>query len=161
MSTEAAARAFFAKPSFAVVGASNDPAKFGHKIFAWYTAHNLPVTPINPSAAAIAVGGRDFPTVPQIGALPSPAQTAVSFVTPPPVTLETLRKAQGLGIEAVWLQPGTFDAAVLAYLNGGSSSAGGQQKPFPTVVAGAGGRGSEGWCVLVDGERALKANGKL
>jgi hypothetical protein len=31
MSQEAAARAFFAAPNFAVVGASTDPAKFGHK----------------------------------------------------------------------------------------------------------------------------------
>ena len=31
MATEATARAFFSQPYFAVVGASNDPAKFGHK----------------------------------------------------------------------------------------------------------------------------------
>lgn len=31
MSTEATVRAFFASPNFAVVGASNNPAKFGHK----------------------------------------------------------------------------------------------------------------------------------
>lgn len=31
MSTEANARAFFSSPYFAVVGASSNPAKFGHK----------------------------------------------------------------------------------------------------------------------------------
>lgn len=31
MTTEATARAFFSTPFFAVVGASNNPAKFGHK----------------------------------------------------------------------------------------------------------------------------------
>lgn len=31
MATEAAARAFFSAPHFAVVGASSDPSKFGHK----------------------------------------------------------------------------------------------------------------------------------
>jgi hypothetical protein len=31
MATEAAARAFFSSPQFAVVGASSDPNKFGHK----------------------------------------------------------------------------------------------------------------------------------
>lgn len=31
MSTEATARSFFSSPYFAVVGASNNPAKFGHK----------------------------------------------------------------------------------------------------------------------------------
>lgn len=31
MSSEAAARKFFTAPYFAVVGASSNPAKFGHK----------------------------------------------------------------------------------------------------------------------------------
>lgn len=31
MSTEASARIFFSSPRFAVVGASSNPAKFGHK----------------------------------------------------------------------------------------------------------------------------------
>lgn len=31
MSTEATARTFFSSPFFAVVGASSNPAKFGHK----------------------------------------------------------------------------------------------------------------------------------
>lgn len=31
MSTEATARIFFSSPFFAVVGASSNPAKFGHK----------------------------------------------------------------------------------------------------------------------------------
>ena len=31
MATEATARSFFASPQFAVVGASSDPTKFGHK----------------------------------------------------------------------------------------------------------------------------------
>lgn len=56
---------------------------------------------------------------------------------------------------AVWLQPGTFDDAVLEYARG--------EGGFEAVVAGFGGgtRGGEGWCVLVDGERAMKAAGKL
>ncbi len=76
----------------------------------------------------------------------------MSVITPPPATLEVLREAGRLGVPAVWLQPGTFDDEVLAFARG--SYAG-------HVVAGDGGRGSEGWCVLVDGERALKAAGKL
>lgn len=31
MATEAAARSFFSSPLFAVVGASSNPAKYGHK----------------------------------------------------------------------------------------------------------------------------------
>lgn len=64
-----------------------------------------------------------------------------------------LKEARELGIPAVWLQPGTFDDAVLKYAN--------EEGRFKAVVAGDGGRGDEGWCVLVDGDRALKAAGKL
>ena len=43
MATDTAARAFFSQPYFAVVGASSDPTKFGHKsssFYPLYTSHN-------------------------------------------------------------------------------------------------------------------------
>jgi hypothetical protein len=51
------------------------------------------------------------------------------------------------------LQPGSFDNAVLEFAR--------EEAGFKGVVAGDGGRGDEGWCVLMDGERGLKAVGKL
>ncbi|KAM4060359.1 coA binding domain-containing protein [Hirsutella rhossiliensis] len=122
MATEATARKFFASPLFAVVGASSNPAKFGHK-------------------------------VPNLSALPNPRQTSVSIITPPGATLGVLEEAKKLGIPAVWMQPGTFDEAVLEFALA--------EGAFESVVYGDGGRGSEGWCVLVDGEKALKDAGKL
>jgi hypothetical protein len=65
--------------------------------------------------------------------------------------MKTLEEAKGLGIQSVFLQPGTFDDDVLAFA----------RENFRTVLAGDGGRGSEGWCVLVDGERGLESAGKL
>jgi hypothetical protein len=120
------------------------------------------VTPINPTAAEIAIpslGGKSITCLPSLSALPDPAQTSVSVITPPPVTLQVLKEAKSLGIPAVWLQPGTFDDEVLAYAREGEGS--GAEGSFKSVVAGDGGRGGEGWCVLVDGERAMKAAGKL
>lgn len=76
----------------------------------------------------------------------------MSVITPPAATLKVLQEAKALNVPAVWLQPGTFDDAVLKFAR---DEYGGE------VVAGEGGRGSEGWCVLVDGDRALKAAGKL
>jgi len=61
-----------------------------------------------------------------------------------------LEEAKGLGIKAVWLQPGTFDDKVWKYAT----------ENFESVVGGDGGRGGEGWCVLVDGDRAAKAAGR-
>ncbi|KAK8042464.1 CoA binding domain-containing protein [Apiospora phragmitis] len=156
MTTEATAKAFFSSPYFSVVGASSNPAKFGQKIFAWYIAHSIPATPINPGSSSIAVSGKDYTTVPTLSALPHPKETSVSIITPPAATLKVLNEAKELGIPAVWLQPGTFDDEVLKFAySKGNDGYGGE------VVAGDGGRGSEGWCVLVDGEKAMKAAGKL
>ncbi|TQN72030.1 hypothetical protein CSHISOI_03492 [Colletotrichum shisoi] len=155
MTTEATARLFFSSKFFAVVGASSNPAKFGHKIFAWYLDHSIPAIPVNPTAGTVNALGKDHPAIPNLAALPHPKETAVSIITPPPATLRVLREAKELGIRAVWLQPGTFDDAVLDFARG--------EGGFEAVVEGFGGgtRGGEGWCVLVDGERALKAAGKL
>lgn len=65
------------------------------------------------------------------------------------MSLPLLQEAHSAGIPAVWLQPGTFDAAVLQFA----------EKHFEAVTAGEGGRGGEGWCVLVDGEEGLDAAG--
>ncbi|KAH8680712.1 CoA binding domain-containing protein [Xylariales sp. PMI_506] len=156
MSTEATAKAFFSSPHFAVVGASSNPAKFGYKIFAWYTHHDIQPTPINPGSPSITVEGKDYATKPTLSALPDPKNTSVSVITPPFVTRQVLKEARELGIPAVWLQPGTFDDDVLKLARGE-----GEDGYHGEVVAGDGGRGHEGWCVLVDGERALKAAGKL
>ena len=169
--TEATLRAFFQSTRYAVVGASSNPQKFGHKgmtpcsslythivgsnhnviVFVWYLNHNLPVTPINPASATIDVGKKQYPAVNALSGLESPKETGVSIITPPHVTLKALGEAKDLGIPSVWLQPGTFDDEVLRYA----------RDNFATVLAGDGGWGSEGWCILVDGERGMRSAGKL
>lgn len=144
-----AAKRFFSSPRFAVAGASNEPSKFGYKILAWYHQHCLPVTPLNPRAAQISLPSKSYDTLPSPKALPSPSQTSLSVVTPPAVTRQILQEAHSVGIPAVWLQPGSFDVDGLEFA----------RKHFDAVVAGEGGRGSEGWCVLMDGEAVLKAAG--
>ncbi|EEH07467.1 conserved hypothetical protein [Histoplasma capsulatum G186AR] len=148
---EAAAKHFFSSPRFAVAGASTDPSKFGYKILAWYHQHSLPVTPLNPRASEIALPSKTYSTLPSPSALPAPTQTSLSIVTPPKVTLAVLKEAKAVDVPAVWLQPGTFDDEVLEYA----------RENFRAAVAGeeAGSNGSEGWCVLVDGEDALEAAG--
>ncbi|KAJ5895114.1 hypothetical protein N7495_006805 [Penicillium taxi] len=136
---------FFSSPQYAVAGASNDINKFGYKILAWYHGQSLSVTPINPRAAQISLPSKVYTTVPSPAGLPSPTDTSLSVVTPPPVTLQILQEAHRVGITAVWLQPGTFDDDVLAFAHSN----------FETVIAGDGGEGDEGWCVLVDGEDGL------
>jgi hypothetical protein len=52
--------------------------------------------------------------------------------------------------QAVFLQPGSFDKDVLDYAKAN----------FKAAIAGQGGRGGEGWCVLVDGEEGLRVAGR-
>ncbi|KAI6091209.1 NAD(P)-binding protein [Hypoxylon rubiginosum] len=161
MATESV-KTFFNSPQFAVVGASTNPAKFGHKVFTWYHAHSLPVTPINPASASIETPFGVHPTVKSLAELPDPEHTSLSVITPAPVTLNVLKEAKKLGIPAVWLQPGTWDEAVIKYARGEFDDAAEDDGGYEgAVVAGDGGDGHGGWCVLVDGERGLKAAGKL
>ena len=122
-------------------------------VFAWYIAHGLDVTPINPQGAALSVDGKDYPAVKDITEIPSPKDTSLSVVTAPPITIGVLKQAKELGIRSVWLQPGTFDDEVLKFARA--------EGAFEAVQVGDGGAGSEGWCVLVDGRKALKGVGKL
>ncbi|KAI1334450.1 CoA binding domain-containing protein [Xylariaceae sp. FL0016] len=154
MTTQASVNKFFSSPHFAVVGASTNPAKFGHKIFTWYHAHSLPVTPVNPIAPSIKTSFGEHPTIKSLSDLPDPTQTSVSIITPPAATMEVLREAKKAGVPAVWLQPGTWDEDVVNFARGDGGYGG-------EVVAGEGGLGHGGWCVLVDGERGLNAVGKL
>lgn len=117
----------------------------------WYNEHGLHVTPINPNSPTISIPSASAPLIalPHIGTLPAPWETALSIVTPPGVTRRVLEQAKEMGFPAVWLQPGTFDEEVSQYL---------QEADFEASVLGDGGAGGEGWCVLVDGKRALRAS---
>ena len=129
------------------------PAVLTAAVFVWYQRHNLPATPINPTSATITALNKEFATLPSLADLPNPKETSVSIITPPFATRKVLAEAKQLGIPAVWMQPGTFDDEVMAIAR--------EDGAFEAVVGGEGGRGDEGWCVLVDGERGLKGVGKL
>lgn len=103
------------------------------------------------------MGPESYATKPSLSALPDPRQTSVSIITPPQATLQVLREAKELGVPAVWMQPGSFDDEVLRFARSKAEDGGFGGH----VVAGDGGRGHEGWCVLVDGEKGLQAVGKL
>src|ERR1700750_3167236 len=112
-------------------------------VFVWYLAHSLPVTPINARAAEVTVKSKEYPTVSSPKALEDPVNTALSIITPPAVTLNVLKEAKEAGINAVWLQPGTFNDEVISFA----------KKEFKATIAGFESdsvhtNGGEGWCVL-------------
>lgn len=92
----------------AVVGASNDPGKYGHVIVNRLKSHGYQVLPVNPKEATIA----GLPAYRSLADVPKPVDI-VDVVTPPAVTLNVLKDAAAAGLPLVWLQDGSFDDAVI------------------------------------------------
>jgi predicted CoA-binding protein len=88
----------------AVVGASNNPAKYGNIIVRNLAAKGYTVLPVNPHETEIA----GLPAYPDLASVPGPVHL-VDFVTPPHVTRGILEDAARLGLPAVWLQDGSYD----------------------------------------------------
>ena len=109
----------------------------------------MDVTPINPKSTSITAQGESYKTVASPSDLPEPSKTSLSIVTPPAATRKILEQAKDAGVLAVWLQPGSFDNAGLEYA----------KSEFKAAIGGDGGKGSEGWCILVDGEDGMKSAG--
>lgn len=150
---QAAARVFFSQPAFAVAGASSNPSKFGNRIYQWYLNHGLTAFPMNPTCSTITIRRKEYETVSSPSKLADPTHTSLSVITPPPVTQQLLKEAKEAGIRAVWLQPGSFTEKEMQYA----------LEEWPDAAIGGfsdGTRGGEGWCVLVDGEAAIRAAGR-
>lgn len=99
------------KTRIAVVGASNDPEKYGNIIVKNLAGKGYTVVPVNPREETIA-GLPAFPSLE--AALAVGPIHIVNVVTPPKVTARVLEQAEALGLEHLWLQDGSFDDAVLA-----------------------------------------------
>ena len=89
------------KNVFAVVGASRDPNKFGHKVFRDLLEAGYEVYPVNPRADEI-LGRKCYPDLKSLPKRPD----VVVFVVPPPVTEKLARDCVELGVRYVWMQPG-------------------------------------------------------
>ena len=125
-------QAFLGSARFAVIGASEDPAKYGHRVFAAYLRHGRKAYAVNPNSRAIL--GR--PVFPNLAALPEPVE-AVSIITPPAVTEKVMDEVIASGAKHVWLQPGAEGTAAVQKAESAGLS----------VLAG-------GPCVLVELERS-------
>ncbi len=106
--TEATALLRSTKTRIAVVGASNDPSKYGNIIVKNLMAHGYQVFPVNPKEATIA----GLPAYRSLADVPQPVDI-VDVVTPPAVTHRVLEDASRAGIGLIWLQDGSFDQTVI------------------------------------------------
>lgn len=101
--------AFLACRRFAVVGASNDPAKFGGRVLAAYRRHGRVAFAVNPRERLL----QGEPCYPSLAALPERVE-AISIVTPPAVTERIVDEAADAGVRFAWMQPGAESAKAIA-----------------------------------------------
>ncbi len=98
--------------SIAVVGATDNPFKFGGKIYRDLKRKGFRVLAVNltrdtvdgdPAYATLA----DLPEAPDI----------IDVVVPSDVGIDIARQANGLGYKRIWYQPGSESATIVEYLD--------------------------------------------
>lgn len=85
----------------AVVGASNNPEKYGYKVYKALKDFGCEVIPVNPNQKIIQ-GDKAFPSLKSIPG----SVDCVSIITPSEVTEEVVEEAKDKGVDIVWMQPG-------------------------------------------------------
>jgi len=95
----------------AIVGATDDPAKYGYVIYRDLKRKGFSIFPVNRNRETVD-GDEAFK---QLADIPK-APTVVNIVVPPEATEQVLQQCLELGLMNVWLQPGTESAANLTFL---------------------------------------------
>ena len=93
----------------AIIGASNDRAKYGNKAVRAFLQQGYTVYPVNPHEVQI----EKLPAYQSILEVPVLPQM-VSVYVPPPVLLKLLPDIAAKGCDELWLNPGTESDEVLA-----------------------------------------------
>ena len=104
---------FMSQKAFAVVGASDNPEKYGNRIVKNLKTRGYDVYPVNPGLKELE-GLRCYPSLKDI-----PVKVdVVDFVVPPKVTEEIIKQCKTLGLDRIWLQPGAESEAAISYCHG-------------------------------------------
>lgn len=97
--------------TIAIVGANNNPSKYGNVIYRDLKRKGYRLFPVNPSSPEID-GDKSYANLAQLPQKP----TIVNFVTPPSATLKVLEECLMLGLNNVWLQPGSESPEVIKFV---------------------------------------------
>jgi len=94
----------------AVVGASNNPQKYGNRIVKFLLAKGYEVVPVNRKESRVE-GVRAYPSLLDV----EEEVALVNFVVPPRATMAVLGQLDGSSIDTVWFQDGSFDEQTIDY----------------------------------------------
>ena len=100
-----------AKKVWAVIGANDDPDKFGNIIYKKLKAEGYTVFPVNPLYTEVE-GDKCYPDLASLPEMPE----VLDMVVSPKRGKAFIEEAARLGIQNIWLQPGTYDQELLAMI---------------------------------------------
>lgn len=103
---------FMAQKRFAVVGATDNPEKYGNQIVKNLKNRGYKVYPVNPRLKRV----EGLTCYPELAVIPVKVDI-VDFVVPPEETKDILKQCQELGLKNIWLQPGSESEAAIAFCN--------------------------------------------
>jgi len=101
---------FINRRVWAVVGASQNPAKYGYKIVRDLASAGYKVYPVNPKGGEI----EGIPVYRSLRELPEKPEV-VDIVVPPQVTEEVVKECKELGLTRIWMQPGAESEKAIRY----------------------------------------------
>jgi uncharacterized protein len=103
---------FMSQKKFAVIGATDDKDKSGYSIFMNLKNRGYEVYPVNPKLKEL----EGVTCYGKVSDIPEKVDV-VDFVVPPPVTENILRECRELGLNRIWLQPGSESQAAIKFCN--------------------------------------------
>jgi len=95
---------------FAVVGASENSSKYGHKVYKDLKEAGYKVYPINPNAKKV-LSDEAYDSLEGLPVKPD----VVNLVVPPKVGEKIVKQCNSLEINQVWLQPGSESKEIIEY----------------------------------------------
>jgi len=101
---------FIAQKKFAVIGATDNPQKYGNQIVKNLKSRGYEVFPVNPKLKEL----EGLTCYAALGDIPVKVDV-VDFVVPPGVTEEILKQCKELGLSRIWLQPGSESETAIKF----------------------------------------------
>lgn len=100
------------KKIWAVVGANQDPEKYGNMIYRKLKTRGYEVYAVNPMYDTVE-GDKCYKDLSSLPKVPE----VIDMVVSPKRGRPVLEEAAGLGIKYVWLQPGTYDDELMKLID--------------------------------------------
>ena len=99
-----------ARPTVAIIGASNDRSKFGNKAVRAFQRQGWEVYPVNPGMDDV----EGITAYPDMDSLPLERLDRVTLYVPPRIGLQVLESVARKNVGEVWLNPGSGSPELVA-----------------------------------------------